>query len=98
MELAKVLKGGTRVSRLHKETGMRGDDMSELTAWKVQAAAVGYRHESAPANVEDGSASATLNDAITTGSPPLQQFANLLAEQPASFGNEIRELVECQKR
>jgi hypothetical protein len=46
MELAKVLKGGTRATRRQKETGMRGDDMSDLAAWKVQAEAVGYRHKS----------------------------------------------------
>jgi phage/plasmid primase-like uncharacterized protein len=46
MELAKVLKGGTRATRRQKETGMRGDDMSDLAAWKVQAETVGYQHES----------------------------------------------------
>jgi phage/plasmid primase-like uncharacterized protein len=46
MELAKVLKGGARATRRQKETGMRGDDMSDLAAWKVQAEAAGYRHES----------------------------------------------------
>jgi phage/plasmid primase-like uncharacterized protein len=45
MELAKVLKGGTRATRRQKETGQRGDDMSDLAAWKAQAEAAGYRHE-----------------------------------------------------
>ena len=44
MELAGVLKGGTRATRRQKETGKRGDDMSDVQAWKVQAAAVGYQH------------------------------------------------------
>ena len=44
MELAGVLKGGTRATRRQKETGKRGDDMSDLAAWKAQAAAVGYQH------------------------------------------------------
>ncbi|HEX3576903.1 MAG TPA: MobF family relaxase [Rhodopila sp.] len=46
MELAKVLKGGARATRRQKETGMRGDDLSDLAAWKAQAEAAGYRHES----------------------------------------------------
>lgn len=44
MELAGVLKGGTRATRRQKETGHRGDDMSDLAAWKAQAAAAGYEH------------------------------------------------------
>ena len=44
MELAGVLKGGTRATRRQKETGKRGDDMSDLAAWKAQAAAAGYQH------------------------------------------------------
>ena len=44
MELAGVLKGGTRATRRQKETGNRGDDMSDVTAWRDQAAAVGYEH------------------------------------------------------
>ena len=44
MELAGVLKGGTRATRRQKETGKRGDDMSDVAAWKDQAAAVGYEH------------------------------------------------------
>ncbi len=45
-ELARVLKGGARATRRQKETGMRGDDMSDRAAWAVQAEAIGYRHES----------------------------------------------------
>ncbi len=41
MELARVLKGGTRSTRQGK-----GDDMSDLDAWKKQAASVGYQHQS----------------------------------------------------
>ena len=44
MELAGVLKGGTRATRRQKETGNRGDDMSDVAAWKAQAAAIGYQH------------------------------------------------------
>ena len=40
LELARVLKGGTRATRQGK-----GDDMSDLAAWKKQAAAVGYQHQ-----------------------------------------------------
>ncbi len=41
LELARVLKGGTRATRQGK-----GDDMSDLDAWKKQAASVGYQHQS----------------------------------------------------
>lgn len=44
MELAGVLKGGTRATRRQKETGHRGDDMSDLAAWRAQAAAASYEH------------------------------------------------------
>jgi hypothetical protein len=44
MELAGVLKGGTRATRRQKETGQRGDDMSDVDSWKAQAAAAGYEH------------------------------------------------------
>lgn len=44
MELAGVLKGGTRATRRQKETGKRGDDMTDIAAWRAQAAAVGYDH------------------------------------------------------
>ena len=46
MELAAMLKGGTRAARRQKETGQRGDDLSDLAAWKAQAAAAGYVHQS----------------------------------------------------
>jgi len=46
MELAGVLKGGARATRRQKETGQRGDDMTDLTAWKAQAKAAGYEHAS----------------------------------------------------
>ena len=46
MELAKVVKGGTRATRRQKETGQRGDDMSDVKAWKAQAASAGYEHAS----------------------------------------------------
>lgn len=46
MELAGVLKGGTRATRRQKETGQRGDDMTDLAAWKAQAKAAGYEHAS----------------------------------------------------
>lgn len=46
MELAGVLKGGARATRRQKETGKRGDDMSDVTAWKAEAASVGYEHAS----------------------------------------------------
>ena len=41
LELARVLKGGTKATRQGK-----GDDMSDLAAWKVQAAGIGYDHKS----------------------------------------------------
>ena len=44
-ELARALKGGTRATRRQKETGKRGDDMTDLAAWRAQAEAMGYRHE-----------------------------------------------------
>jgi phage/plasmid primase-like uncharacterized protein len=44
MELFGVLKGGTRATRRQKETGQRGDDLSDEAAWKVQAKAAGYEH------------------------------------------------------
>ena len=46
MELAGMLKGGTRATRRQKETGQRGDDMTDLSAWKAQAKAAGYKHAS----------------------------------------------------
>jgi hypothetical protein len=46
MELAGVLKGGARATRRQKETGQRGDDMTDLAAWKAQAKAAGYEHAS----------------------------------------------------
>jgi len=46
LELAGVLKGGARATRRQKETGQRGDDMTDLTAWKAQAKAAGYEHAS----------------------------------------------------
>ena len=46
MELAGVLKGGARATRRQKETGQRGDDMSDLAAWAAQAASAGYTHAS----------------------------------------------------
>ena len=45
-EIARVLKGGTRATRRQKQTGKRGDDMSDVAAWRAQAAAGGYSHES----------------------------------------------------
>ena len=44
MELFGVLKGGTRATRRQKETGQRGDDLSDEAAWKAQAKAAGYEH------------------------------------------------------
>jgi conjugative relaxase-like TrwC/TraI family protein len=44
MELFGVLKGGTRATRRQKETGRRGDDVSDEAAWKAQAKAAGYEH------------------------------------------------------
>ena len=41
LELARVLKGGTKATRQGK-----GDDMSDLDAWKAQASAAGYKHKS----------------------------------------------------
>ena len=46
LELAGVLKGGARATRRQKETGQRGDDMTDLAAWKAQAKAAGYEHAS----------------------------------------------------
>jgi phage/plasmid primase-like uncharacterized protein len=45
-EIARILKGGTRATRRQKETGQRGDDMTDLGAWKAQAKAAGYDHAS----------------------------------------------------
>ena len=44
MELFGVLKGGARATRRQKETGQRGDDLSDVAAWKAQAKAFGYEH------------------------------------------------------
>ena len=44
MEIFGVLKGGTRATRRQKETGQRGDDLSDEAAWKAQAKAAGYEH------------------------------------------------------
>lgn len=44
MELFGVLKGGARATRRQKETGRRGDDLSDLAAWRAQAARAGYEH------------------------------------------------------
>jgi phage/plasmid primase-like uncharacterized protein len=44
MELFGVLKGGARATRRQKETGQRGDDLSDIAAWKAQARAFGYEH------------------------------------------------------
>ena len=44
MELFGVLKGGARATRRQKETGQRGDDLSDVAAWKAQAKELGYEH------------------------------------------------------
>ena len=44
MELFGVLKGGARATRRQKETGQRGDDLSDMAAWKTQAKEFGYEH------------------------------------------------------
>lgn len=61
MELAGVLKGGTRATRRQKETGQRGDDMSDLAAWKAQAKAAGYEHAS------------VINPEVKHRQPPTEQ-------------------------
>jgi hypothetical protein len=65
MELAGVLKGGTRATRRQKETGKRGDDMSDVTAWKAQAASVGYEHASVIRHDAKGQLPATEQDRLT---------------------------------
>lgn len=65
MELAGVLKGGTRATRRQKETGNRGDDMTDLAAWKAQAAAVGYQHASVIRHDAKGQLPPTEQDRLT---------------------------------
>ena len=65
MELAGVLKGGTRATRRQKETGKRGDDMSDVTAWKAQAASAGYEHASVIRHDAKGQLPPTEQDRLT---------------------------------
>src|SRR4051812_13185841 len=65
MELAGVLKGGARATRRQKETGNRGDDMSDLTAWQAQAKAAGYEHASVIRHESKGQLPPTEQDRLT---------------------------------
>ena len=65
MELAGVLKGGARATRRQKETGQRGDDMSDVTAWKAQAKAAGYEHGSVIRHDAKGQLPPTEQDRLT---------------------------------
>src|SRR3954453_6601152 len=65
MELAGVLKGGARATRRQKETGQPGDDMSDVAAWKAQAASVGYEHASVIRHDAKGQLPATEQDRLT---------------------------------
>src|SRR3954463_2879715 len=67
MELAGVLKGGARATRRQKETGQRGDDMSDVAAWKAQAASVGYEHASVIRHDAKGQLPPTEQDRLTRG-------------------------------
>ena len=67
MELAGVLKGGARATRRQKETGQRGDDMSDVAAWKAQAAAAGYRHASVIDPEAKGRLPASERDRLLSG-------------------------------
>ena len=72
LELARVLKGGTRATRQGK-----GDDMSDLVSWKDQAAAVGYQHASVLRPGQRGkdirSAEERLKDAYAASLPVLER-------------------------
>src|SRR4051794_1514742 len=65
MELTGVLKGGARATRRQKETGQRGDDMSDVAAWKAQAASVGYEHASVIRHDAKGQLPPTEQDRLT---------------------------------
>ena len=65
MELAGVLKGGARATRRQKETGQRGDDMSDLDAWKAQARAAGYEPASVIRHHAKGQLPPTVQDRLT---------------------------------
>ena len=65
MELAGVLKGGTRATRRQKETGKRGDDMSDVAGWKAQAAAAGYEHSTVIRQNDKGQLPPTERDRLT---------------------------------
>ncbi len=59
LELARVLKGGTRATRQGK-----GDDMSDLDAWKAQAAAAGYEHKSVIDPASKGATAMSATDRL----------------------------------
>ena len=88
MELAGVLKGGTRATRRQKETGKRGDDMSDLAAWKAQAAAVGYEHSTVVRHDAKGQLPPTEQDrllrAYTASLPVLERQLSRRATMYAS--------------
>ncbi|MGI4796009.1 MAG: MobF family relaxase, partial [Janthinobacterium lividum] len=88
MELAGVLKGGTRATRRQKETGNRGDDMSDVAGWKAQAAAVGYEHSSVIRQDAKGQLPPTEQDrllrAYTASLPVLERQLSRRATMYAS--------------
>ncbi len=65
MELAGVLKGGARATRRQKETGQRGDDMTDLAAWRRQAQDAGYSHATVIRHRTEGHLPATAQDRLT---------------------------------
>ena len=64
MEIFGVLKGGTRATRRQKETGQRGDDLSDEAAWKAQAKAAGYEHRTVVETRERNQLPAPENDRL----------------------------------
>ena len=88
MELAGVLKGGTRATRRQKETGKRGDDMSDVQAWKAQAASVGYEHNTIIRHDAKGQLPPTEQDrllrAYTASLPVLERQLSRRATMYAS--------------
>ena len=58
-------QGWTRATRRQKETGKRGDDMSDVAAWKAQAASAGYEHASVIRHDAKGQLPPTEQDRLT---------------------------------
>ena len=91
MELAGVLKGGTRATRRQKETGQRGDDMTDLSAWRAQAEAAGYEHRSVIRHQDGSQLPPTEQDRLTRAySAALPVLERQLGRRAAMYATVAR--------